>query len=270
MTFSSTATARRPSESGDPPAAGSSAESTSAPTPPAASETETGAGARAGAGPAVPAVEPPALARLRALAGSARTGDREALAGLLRQLSALVRGAARRETYYAQQLGLHALLEREDLAQEAQRILLELAASYEPERGAPFPFFEVRLRAKLRQRVQAFARRRAPQRPLSWDDPRVVELADRLSQRLFDAQAAGLPAEVRADVHAAVAALSLRQRQLIRYVYWEDLTLVDAAARLGISETAARAFHRRALKQLRTRLTDGDGHGAGPAGSGTT
>ena len=177
------------------------------------------------------------------------------MAAVLETLSRLTRGAARREAHYARQLGLGTLLERADLAQEAQRILLELMADYDVGAGAPFPFFEVRLRAKLRQVVRRAARRRPAGRPLSWDAPAAAEMADRLSDRLFgEAGQTGLAPDTRAAVQAAVASLALPLRRVVALVYWEDLTLPQAAARLHVSETAMRRYHRRALETLRSRL----------------
>lgn len=52
----------------------------------------------------------------------------------------------------------------------------------------------------------------------------------------------------------ALARLSARQRAVVHLTYWEDLTPVDVAARLGISEGSVRRHLARARANLRRHL----------------
>lgn len=58
------------------------------------------------------------------------------------------------------------------------------------------------------------------------------------------------------DVRTALARLSVRQRAVVYLTYWEDLTPVMCAERLGISEGAVRRYLRRARLQLSKALGD--------------
>ena len=53
----------------------------------------------------------------------------------------------------------------------------------------------------------------------------------------------------------ALASLSLRDRELVTLVVWEDLTIAQAAVALGIKPDAARARYSRARRTLRTHLS---------------
>jgi RNA polymerase sigma factor (sigma-70 family) len=52
----------------------------------------------------------------------------------------------------------------------------------------------------------------------------------------------------------ALARLSARQRAVVHLTYWEDLTPVDVATRLGISEGSVRRHLARARRNLRRHL----------------
>ena len=62
--------------------------------------------------------------------------------------------------------------------------------------------------------------------------------------------------EYRPEVLAAVRRLSLRQRAVIVLAYWEQLTVSEIAARLGISEGSVRRHLARARSKLRGWLDD--------------
>lgn len=60
--------------------------------------------------------------------------------------------------------------------------------------------------------------------------------------------------EPNVDVRRAVAALSLAQRAVIYFVYWEDLRERDIAAVLGIAPGSVHRHHVRARARLRKAL----------------
>jgi RNA polymerase sigma factor (sigma-70 family) len=62
--------------------------------------------------------------------------------------------------------------------------------------------------------------------------------------------------EVRPDVLDAVSRLSLKQRAAVFLVYWEDLTVAQAARRLGLSEGTVHRNLTRAERRLGRLLDD--------------
>jgi RNA polymerase sigma-70 factor (ECF subfamily) len=62
--------------------------------------------------------------------------------------------------------------------------------------------------------------------------------------------------EYRPEVLAAVRRLSVRQRAVIVLAYWEQLTVPEIAAHLGISEGSVRRHLARARSKLRRWLHD--------------
>lgn len=62
--------------------------------------------------------------------------------------------------------------------------------------------------------------------------------------------------EVRPEVLAAVGALSPRQRAVVFFTYWEDLSVDDVAGRLGISAGSVRRHLARARARLRRVLDE--------------
>jgi DNA-directed RNA polymerase specialized sigma24 family protein len=62
--------------------------------------------------------------------------------------------------------------------------------------------------------------------------------------------------DVRPEILAALAVLSIRQRAVIVLTYWEDLAPAAVATRLGIGEGSVRRHLARARKQLRTVLDE--------------
>jgi RNA polymerase sigma factor (sigma-70 family) len=62
--------------------------------------------------------------------------------------------------------------------------------------------------------------------------------------------------DVRPEILAALAVLSIRPRAVIVLTYWDDLAPATVARRLGISEGSVRRHLARARKQLRTVLDE--------------
>jgi RNA polymerase sigma factor (sigma-70 family) len=60
--------------------------------------------------------------------------------------------------------------------------------------------------------------------------------------------------DVRPEILAALAVLSIRQRAVVVLTYWDDLAPAAVATRLGIGEGSVRRHLARARKQLRTVL----------------
>lgn len=60
----------------------------------------------------------------------------------------------------------------------------------------------------------------------------------------------------RPDVHEALDGLSVQQRAVIHLVYWEDLTVADAAILMGVSSGTAKRHLHRARERLRSVLDE--------------
>ena len=60
----------------------------------------------------------------------------------------------------------------------------------------------------------------------------------------------------RPDVHEALDGLSVQQRAVIHLVYWEDLTIADAAILMGVSPGTAKRHLHRARERLRSVLDE--------------
>lgn len=60
--------------------------------------------------------------------------------------------------------------------------------------------------------------------------------------------------QLRAQLARAIAALPERERQLLRKHYYEDMTLRDAGAELGLSPSWASRLHARAVQRLHVQL----------------
>ncbi len=213
------------------------------------------AGAAPGAGGGLGAPRGPALAELHRLAVAARRGDAAARAALLDRLDPLVHGAAARAAARARRLGLAGTLSREDLTQEARLMLLRLTHSYDPDAGAPLPYFTIRLRAKLNQLLSAQARRLPPGRRLEWGSEVTQAIVANVSPP--DAYPGVIvPGGEGLDesLYQALAGLSPRQRRLLFLAYWRDCSDEEIGAALHIGAGAARQARYRALRALRARL----------------
>lgn len=123
--------------------------------------------------------------------------------------------------------------------------------SYDPTRGVPFPGWA---KAKVYGDLWTLfkqARRRWNREILPGNDDEGADFTARLSapdaslERIFDDDA----------FLALLRPLTPRAQKLLRFLYQEGLTQREAAARLGVSQQAASAMQKRALKKLRKTLS---------------
>ena len=187
-----------------------------------------------------PAQDEPAREKAALLA--ARQGDETALAYLFSAYEGLLAKAARQR--HLAPLG--------DDAQEAARVSFwDAVISYDPTRGVPFPGWA---KAKVYGDLWTLfkqARRRWNREILPGNDDEGAGFTARLSapdaalERIFDDDA----------FLALLWPLTPRAQKLLRLLYQEGLTQREAAARLGISQQAASAMQKRALKKLRETLS---------------
>lgn len=173
---------------------------------------------------------------------AARQGDEAALAYLFSAYEGLLVKAARQR--HLAPLG--------DDAQEAARVSFwDAVISYDPTRGVPFPGWA---KAKVYGDLWTLfkqARRRWNREILPGNGDEGADFTARLSapdaalERIFDDDA----------FLALLRPLTPRAQKLLRLLYQEGLTQREAAARLGISQQAASAMQKRALKKLRKTLS---------------
>lgn len=180
----------------------------------------------------------PALAqredRLRALLVAAQCGDEAAYATFLRELAALLRGFFRRRLVSLPD-------EVEDLVQETLIAVHNKRHTYRPDQPVT-AWLHAIARYKLVDLLRARSAREAPHDP--GDDAfdelvaAPVEQAD----------------EARRDLLQLLADLPERQRLPIQYMKIEGLSVREAAARAGMSESAVKVGVHRGLKALAARI----------------
>lgn len=173
---------------------------------------------------------------------AARQGDEAALAYLFSAYEGLLVKAARQR--HLAPLG--------DDAQEAARVSFwDAVISYDPTRGVPFPGWA---KAKVYGDLWTLfkqARRRWNREILPGNGDEGADFTARLS-------APDAALERIADDDAFLALLrplTPRAQKLLRLLYQEGLTQREAAARLSVSQQAASAMQKRALKKLRETLS---------------
>ena len=169
--------------------------------------------------------------RLNALMRRAQAGEAQAWRELLGELS------QRLSIYYSRRLGQEHAADLEDLVQETLLAIHRRRVTYDATQ--PFTAWAY---AVARYKLIDFWRRRRvrPQVALELVEDTLWEAPD-------------LSAESRLDLERALAVLPARQRQLIRDVKIEGLSLAEAGARAGISEGAAKVALHRAMSVLTAR-----------------
>lgn len=139
-------------------------------------------------------------------------------------------------------------VELEDLLQEANIALVELAREYAPDRGVPFGSY---LKQKLKWRLVNFLTRELKRRN------RTVGMDESMVEHLV-AKTETLPS---ADVlnprlRAALRQLSPKQRSVLYEVYWREKSTHEIARQLGVSPQSITALRRRAEEHLRQDMTE--------------
>jgi len=179
-------------------------------------------------------------ATLGSLMAAAQAGDGAAYAELLRELVPLLRAFVNR------------MLRDPDAAEDVlQQALLQLHRgrhSYRPER--PFGAWVHAIarnaaRDALRARKRRTAREVAP-------GPEVLEAAAAPPPEPE-------PSELGSELREALRNLPPAQRRAIELLYFEDLSIADAAVRAGATSGALKLRAHRALSALRTRFGRGEG-----------
>jgi RNA polymerase sigma-70 factor, ECF subfamily len=176
-----------------------------------------------------------AEARLKALMLAALKGDGEAYRMLLQTLTPHLRA------YYVRRLRRAA--DAEDLVQETLIAIHTRRSSYDPEQA-----FTPWLHAVARYKLIDHLRRAKMRHTLPLEDADSV-----LTEEQGEAVEAAL------DVARLLDALPESRRALVRAVKIEGLSTAEAAARLGMSESAVKVGVHRALKSLARMIGLGSG-----------
>jgi RNA polymerase sigma factor (sigma-70 family) len=171
------------------------------------------------------------------LMGRAQAGDRDAYKRLLEGVTPYVRNLAIRRGCDPN--------EAEDAVQDILLTVHAVRQTYDPAR--PFgPWLVTIANRRIIDRLRQ-------QRRLKWRE--AAFLGDR---ETFLARETNMDEETgrRRDLAAAVESLPPGQRQAIRMLKLEEMSLKDAAAASGMSVAALKVATHRALKNLRTMLVD--------------
>ena len=170
--------------------------------------------------------------RLKALMVSALDGDGSAYRALLRALAPHLRA------YFARRL---ATPEAEDLVQETLIAIHTRRASYD--RSLPFTAW---LHAVARYKLIDHLRRAKLRRTLPLEEADCVVAGE--SEESVSAKR---------DVERLLAALPESRRKLVRQVKIEGVSVAEAAAQSGLSESAVKVGVHRALKSLSAMIGRG-------------
>jgi RNA polymerase sigma-70 factor, ECF subfamily len=156
----------------------------------------------------------------------------------------------------------HRLAARVDPSDVVQEAMLEAAAQMDGYlRDRPIPFYPWLRRLAAGKLADAYRRHvRAARRSVEREEPpglpgeSALELADRLLARQSGASTGQTRHERRAKVRAALDRLPERHREILVLRFLEDLSTVEAAAVLEVSESAVKMRLVRALGRLRELL----------------
>ncbi len=144
---------------------------------------------------------------------------------------------------------------REDLIGEIYFRFSALLDAYDPERGIPLRPYLVR---QLSASIYTFARHqwRRQRREMSMDALMVDHAAHPDPARQWDDMLA--MEQVKKALPQAFARLSVRQRQVVVWRYYEDRSFEEIAGRLNIQVATARSILRHGLNNIRRRLEEAD------------
>ena len=153
---------------------------------------------------------------------------------------------------------------RQDLEGEIYCRFAQLLEAYDPHRGVPLRAYLVRT---LTASVYSFARSHwRTQRRQATFDPQFEETTSEAASWLapvdpttqWDDQL--VTEQVLKGLPEAIAALPLRQRQVVIWRYYEARSFEEIAAALGIRLATARSLLRHGLNTLRRRIRPADPH----------
>jgi RNA polymerase sigma-70 factor (ECF subfamily) len=191
------------------------------------------------------------------LLARARQGDQSAVEGLL----AGHRGRLRQMVAVRMDPQLSARVDPSDVVQEALVAASQRLSEYL--RNPPLPFYPWlrqiawdRLVDLHRRHIRAGSRTVTREEPLGMSDTSAMQLADRLLTGSTSLLKRLLRKELLARVQLALAELAPDDREILVLRHLEQSTTAECAAILGISETAAKQRHLRAVRRLRKRLGD--------------
>lgn len=174
-------------------------------------------------------------AELGRLMVAAQSGDRGLYEILLHRVTALAQGYVRRR--------VGDVPWGEDVVQECLIALHRARHTYDPARPfAPWLYAIVQNRLVDALRLQRRRLLRELQAIEGSHEPRSSGVQER--------------DELRRDVRRAVAGLPDRQRQVIELLKFEELSVREVAARLGMSETNVKVTAHRGYRALRQRIEE--------------
>ncbi|MDQ0140367.1 sigma-70 family RNA polymerase sigma factor [Cupriavidus necator] len=187
----------------------------------------------AGPGPlSEPACRPDGTPDWSAMMARAQAGDRAAYRRLLEGIAPYIRALAARQ-----------VRNHEDIEDIVQDVLLTVHAvrhTYDPAR--PFgPWLVSIARRRIIDSLRRRARTRAREAPLDTEPETISDPGANLQEMALDAQA----------VRDAVDCLPAGQREALRMLKLEEMSLKEAAVASGVSVGALKVATHRALKTLR-------------------
>ena len=170
-----------------------------------------------------------------ALMARAQAGDRETYRRLLEAVTPYLRSLAARRTSDAAEV--------EDLVQDILMTVHAVRHTYDPQR--PFgPWLATIAERRIIDGLRRRGRRQAHELPLEPEHETLSSPAANLQQEASDARA----------LHEAIARLPAGQRDAVRMLKLQEMSLRDASAASGQSVAALKVAMHRALTKLRALL----------------
>lgn len=146
---------------------------------------------------------------------------------------------------------------REDLVGEIYCRFCALLDAYDPTRGIPLRPYLVH---QLAFSVYSFVRRqwRRHKREISLEVDTMVKAIPAMEDVSGQWDDAMMMQKVQEGLPNAISQLSLRQRQVVIWRYYEARSFEEIAERLNVRLATARSTLRHALKNMRRKLIDGN------------